>query len=311
MITTTLATGKNPRVAPVTAFANPFGKYKQEGKQPIRLPGIKNDENLQQFEASWQACLSKPERFEHHLYYYVIENKLMRNPSYSSADVEAFSVMLARYQDEKDFSKKASVFLSALINRGKDTDYVIHTSHFGCEMNYLGIYNTKNITINGDVGRNFGEYMKSGHVVIKGNAGAFTGLHLSGGTVVVEGNTMDRLGANMDGGELIVKGVAGMYIGSEMRDGRIIVEGNAGCFIGIRMHAGEIVIMGNAEEDAGWEMKGGKVIILSDAKGCLGWKMEGGEIHIEGKYAVIADSCRGRIYHKGKLIRGTEVDIHV
>ncbi|MGI0087302.1 MAG: hypothetical protein ACREBI_05020 [Nitrosotalea sp.] len=92
-------------------------------------------------------------------------------------------------------------------------------------------------------------------------------------------------------------------IGYRLEQGKIVLRGNAGDYVGEAMSGGEITVQGNAGYYTGYAMSGGHIIIQGNTGGHIGTYMSGGVIDIEGKIGSIAESCRGRIYHRGTLLR--------
>jgi hypothetical protein len=254
-------TVSNPLVLAVNKM---FGRYKPEQDYQVRDNDVKRNPNMEKMaklylETMGAGLLGCHTQFS--MGYY------LKDHSYSAKDIEQFSLFLASFQDGYRFSENAAYFLNALIITGKEKNYTIHTTHMYVPFDNLGYENTKNITIEGNVGKSVGRDMKDGIMVVNGDAG-------------------DEAGMNMDGGTLVVKGTAGYQAGYDMRGGTIVLEGSAG-------------------DRVGWQMKGGKIIVKTHrGAGLFGYQMTGGEIHIEGEIGSSLSSSikHGKIYHKGKLI---------
>jgi hypothetical protein len=105
--------------------------------------------------------------------------------NYGSEDVEKFSLLCCELPGFDPV--KISIFLTSLINRGKDTDFVLHTAHLPAPLPYLLRHNTKNVIVHGDVGEFACSGMKEGHVVISGDCGSRLGQYMEGGRIDVEG----------------------------------------------------------------------------------------------------------------------------
>jgi len=236
-MTEAVATERKIRVPPVVAFGGKFGRYKPEQEKEVRKVQITEDEVLKQLKDAWRRY--GPGFFG---YSYETALKAVREISYSAADVENFCIALAEFQDEKHFSERAGYFLSALINNGKDSDYVIHTRYLGKELSQLGYKNTKNIVVNG-------------------NAGDWAGLQMGGGSITVNGNANARLGEGMRGGTIIVNGNVGPHAGSSMEGGSITVNGNAGYYVGYHMIGGTIILNGGVNSAVGIDIPGGKIYL--------------------------------------------------
>jgi len=174
-------------------------------------------------------------------------------------------LLLGEHENKKYFESFTGCYLSALINGSKDKDFNIITNYLTKTIDYIGYKNTKNIDVNGSVGR-------------------WVGFRMEGGKITINGNT-------------------GWYVGDRMKDGKITVNGNAGVWVGFFMENGKITINGNAGDRVGYEMKDGKITIKGNAGDWIGWYMEGGKIHLNGDYESLSNYINGgNIYHKGKLI---------
>lgn len=210
--------------------------------------------------------------------------------TYSPADVTDFSFALAKYEQEDMFLDFSGVFLSALVEKGREDAgerYIVYTKDLPFPIWHLGYMNRKSIVIMGDVGWYLGIHMKGGDIVVQGNALHTVGYGMSGGRITVEGNAVNSVGMCMRGGKIIVMGNSGESVGKDMAAGKIIVKGDTGGCAGERMENGEIVIYGNAGNSVGDGMIGGK-------------------IHLHGGYGCISEDyygiTHGIIYHKGKRI---------
>ncbi|MDD5171805.1 MAG: hypothetical protein PHF60_02100 [Candidatus ainarchaeum sp.] len=153
-----------------SALANGFRGYKPEGELVVRKVEVVEDETLRQLKKAFSEYLTLDSP-KHHTTNYFYENAVSRIKKlrYSADDVERFSLALGEFQNEKEFPKKAGIFLSVLINMGKDYSYVIHTAHLSERPKYIGYMNTKAITVKGDVGWDFALYMKGGEIHLEGS----------------------------------------------------------------------------------------------------------------------------------------------
>ncbi len=234
-----------------------------EIEHDVRIAKVEINPQLEELCAVWRRIKVADAVYIAH--YYSMIRDAAGGLRYSAKDVETFSIALSAYQRDGWFPYKAGLFLSALINISKEDEFVIHTTHLAEPVHYLGIYNTKRISVHGDAGMYAGNLMKSG-------------------TMIVDGNTDFRLGCDMKGGCIILKGDTGNEVGSRMADGSIVVEGNAHDFVGAYMDGGEITIGGNTRG--------------------LGHHMRGGRISINGNFEFISTGqmISGKIFHKGELI---------
>jgi len=206
------------------ALGSKFGKYKPEEEKDVRKVEVKEDEVLKKLKDAWR-------RYKHVtvLAGTTNEEKILRavvGIAYSARDVERFSLALVEFQDELLFPDKASTFLNTIIKNCKDSNYVIHTGHLKTPIGDIGMLNTKNITVNGNVGHNVGCFMKGGTITINGDATDSLGAEMSGGAITVNGNTGDCVGSHMRGGTIIVNGNAGKLIGEGMLGGEIQLNGD-------------------------------------------------------------------------------------
>jgi len=216
------------RVPPTVAFGSKFGKYTPEEEKDVRKVDVKEDEVLRQLKAAWRNYKRNKIHYEQKIYFqtYGYEDALraVKGISYSAADVERFSLALVEFQDEEDFSEKAGFFLSALINNGKDTDYVIHTRHLTKEIDCLGFENTKNITVEGDVGCRIGYFMGGGAITVNGDTTNWTGSCMRGGMILVSGDACNWVGDEMKGGKIYIKGDY-LNLGRDIEGGKIYHKG--------------------------------------------------------------------------------------
>jgi len=277
------------------AVSKRFGRFKDEDEKAVRTPAIVRDETLEQLTDAWKRFGAKYKEINWSWLeegpikkYYGIALSLISDIHYSTQDVEKFSIALAEFQDTDFFAFKAGLFLSALINNCPESEFVIHTSHLYGIVSFLGFYNKKNISVDGDIGDNLAKYMSGGKITVQGNAGNNAGIQMNGGEIVINGNSDLNPGCRMKGGKITVKGNAEGYAGIDMKNGEIVVEGDCCCCVGDGMKGGKITFKGNA----GWR---------------VGEEMAGGEIRLEGEYKSLGrDQKGGKIYHEGKLIFSKE-----
>ena len=260
-----------PDSATRMAVSKRFGMYKKEEKVGVRKAEIKEDQTLGKFSKIWRKVFQQDKGMDQDIgRLHSALSRLLKRIEYSHKDVEKFSLMLADFPLEEDMPGEAGLFLSALINNGKDSDYVVHAEPFG-QIDILGFRNRKSITL-------------------KGNGGVWIGTEMKGGKLIVEGDVDDEIGGGMRGGKILVKGNSGSA-GDHMKGGEIMIEGNAGA-VGNFMEGGRIIVKGNATLQVGDFMEGGEIVI------------EGEISSIEDEiFGSIEDNVNhGKIYHKGKLI---------
>jgi hypothetical protein len=250
------------------AGSKKFGRYKGEPDKAVR--GLLTEESpsvkmlLDAFKSlDLKGCGSHFDKDRR-------AKEVARLLAYSSEDVTKFGLRLVEFQDDEEMMGRAGIFLSALINSGRESDYVLHLSIMEALIPDLCFKNTKNVKVYGDVGREFGTWMTRGTLEVHGNAG--------------------------------------FGLGRTTRGGRIAVFGSAEGGVGTCLYGGTIEIHGDAGYDIGTSMRGGKIIVHGNVSHKIGAKMEGGEIHIEGEIlhwpnpSHMPEMKKGKIYHKGKLI---------
>jgi hypothetical protein len=212
-----------------TAASKRFSRYKSEPKKATREADVKTDE----ISKLMVLFLSSkyPNNGTGELYKKAL--KLLGDVRCSAEEVRELSEKLEIFQYSDDFSLKAGIFLSVLINNGEDEDYVINTKNLKGHLDCLGYFNNKNITVDGDVGDSVGDFMINGSITVKGNAGDSVGFCMRGGNIIIQGNAGDKLGPCMKGGRITVKCNAGDLIGDMVKRGEIYLEGDYGSISGI------------------------------------------------------------------------------
>jgi hypothetical protein len=231
----------------------------------------------------------------------------IKDLDYRPEDVESFSIALAGFQGEKEFSRKSGLYLSALMNNCKEDGFVIHTTHLSEPISNLGFRNRRNIVVEGDLGTFVGSEMENGTITVHGS-GMHVGQDMSGGRIIIEGDC-HKAGSNMQGGEIIIHGSirespksSGEYcgIGFETHGGKITVVGD--CKNCQNVGGGDITIGGDVEA-VGMRNNGAIIRIGGSVTKELGRWMWDGEIHVEGDIPkVITEFGGGKIFHKGKLV---------
>ncbi|MDO8554629.1 MAG: hypothetical protein Q7S22_07515 [Candidatus Micrarchaeota archaeon] len=204
-----------------------------EAPAPSKLKTLKNSrsskETLKQIVDAWEVFVAKKYEFTPNS---SDAELAIVGLTYSAKDVERFSLELRKFQRVKRGyltvnTSQIGIFLSALINHGTDSDYVIHVQGlYG--PTHLCMFNTKNVTVNGDVGLFFGWAMKSGNVTVNGNASWCLAQSLKGGSILVTGNAGKEAAEYMKGGTLIVRGNLDPHndMGSYSSGGIVLVEGS-------------------------------------------------------------------------------------
>jgi len=131
---------------------------------------------------------------------------LSKKINYSSKDVEIFSPMLLAYEQKPSFERISGLFLSYLVNFGKDSDYVLNLWDISTPIEFLCFVNKKNLVINGNVGDYLGTWMKQGKIILNGNAGSYVGNGKEGGDITVNGDVGMAPAQEQTGGIVRVNG---------------------------------------------------------------------------------------------------------
>jgi len=289
---------------PKLEVAKHFGAYGPETERDVRKIDVHPDEVLEQLKKAWQEGAPKCAASEK--WKYDEFTSIVKSLNYSAKDVENFTIVLSEFQEWEFFPGNAGLFLSALINNGSDSDYILPIAHLP-RLNLLAFKNCKNITVLGDIGPDFAAMMTAGKITIKGDAGDCLGSCMKGGEMTVEGNAGDNVGDDMTDGTILVKGNAEHFTGGGMTGGKITIEGNAGEALGSTMKGGSILVKGNVRSVYG--IMGGRIVIEGNTccEGLSMPEMYGGELHINGEIIFGLRDLEGwvkegKIYHKGKLI---------
>jgi hypothetical protein len=210
-------------VAPALAMAGKFGRYKPEEERAVRRVEVRLNPALQKIIKVWElpTYIGIPD-----LYYNGMLDLLKtKKAAYTAKDVEAFSIALAKFQDERRFSYKAGLFLSALADHCREDAFVIHTTHLTRPVHEICYMNRKNIIVDGNVGMECGRQMMGGSITVNGDAGNYVGEDMADGLIIVNGDAGNYVGARMERSIINVEGKAGGAVGLEMRSGAIFLEG--------------------------------------------------------------------------------------
>ena len=203
-----------------TSVADVFRELEPEEPQDIRELDVDRSPGLEAIvgffgkfiEFDSEELLQVEDNFAEHI-----------NHPYTAKDIEHFSILLAGYQDHKNFPNNAGLYLSFLINNCPEESFKIYTRHIRRELQNVCQCNKKHVIVIGHVA---GQLMESGSLYVTENAG-------------------HTLGLNISGGEIYVKGNAGDFVGTQMKAGKITIEGNAGIKVGFSTEGGEIHINGD------------------------------------------------------------------
>ena len=205
-----------------------FGRFRPETEQLVRSPAISSDAELEALKSVW-ASISASAIYPDNSSYSPFSSsgvyrRLMEH-SFTSRLISRFSLALADFQQESEFTDKAGYFLSALVAGSRDWRFAIHTSHLSYVPDNIGFFNEKMVEVRGDAGHFVGSDMVCGAVTVDGDCGIHAGADMSGGTLIIKGDSFFALGINMSGGTITIEGDAGSSIGNCMSGGTINLEG--------------------------------------------------------------------------------------
>jgi formylmethanofuran dehydrogenase subunit C len=174
-------------------------------------------------------------------------------------------------------------FLSAIINKSKDSTFLLNLENLQSPIFHLGFRNEKDFVILGDVSGHMGEMQKSGKITLYGNSGHSTGWDMRGGEIHVFGNAGIACGRTMNGGKIIVEGNTHNEVGSAMKGGEILIMGNAGSDVGFQMADGNIEVKGKCGAGLGHLMMGGCIRVYGAIIGIDRETLRGGDIYQAGE----------------------------
>ena len=146
---------------------------------------------------------------------------------YDSKEIEMFSVIIPDMGSKRDQFPMIGYYLSSLINKSKDKEFIIYTKCFPIQPSNIGNQNNgKTIIIHGNVGSNTGGGMTCGKIIINGNSGPLLGAGMSGGEIIINGNATRMIGEYMRGGKIVINGNSTNHIGMLMSGGEIHLNGD-------------------------------------------------------------------------------------
>jgi hypothetical protein len=198
-----------------------FGRYKREDRKVVKEYADERCEVLDVFIKALRAVsigdIINEGNAEERYYGMVSNLSILKGLDYSALDVERLTIVLPELvnkildesscsEREFELANRVGLFMSALINNGKDDKYVLRLEYLPLKLHYLGYQNRKKALVKGDGGEN-------------------CGFDMEGGRLMIEGNVYDGVGSWMKGGVIIVNGDAGMFVGREMLDGEIHLNG--------------------------------------------------------------------------------------
>ena len=134
-----------------------------------RRAEVRKDPRLDRICGEYQDFLvSEEDTFES----YPRLNRFFKQNPVSSKEIENFSKLLPGYEFQEDtYFWDTGVFISAMINSSPDLVFKIYTNKLSTEIQNIGIYNKKDLTIIGYGGRDLGQEMRTGRITVYGDAG--------------------------------------------------------------------------------------------------------------------------------------------
>jgi hypothetical protein len=210
------------RKSAILAASGRFGKFRPETGHDVRRNTVEGNPAIEAMKVARSGFGDFMYQAPEDNYAGMLER--IRNLDYSAKDIEAFCIVLPVFEHEGAFSSNAGVFLSALINNCRDSEFMIHTGQLVKPINYIGYRNTKNIIIDGNAGRELGFEMEGGTITVNGNAAHHVGFGMRGGIITVNGNADSWIGEEMKGGEIRIVGDCS-ELSSCILGGRILHKG--------------------------------------------------------------------------------------
>jgi hypothetical protein len=212
------------------------------------------------FKQTYNSTYHGDEFYYHKAFNYAKILQKLRLLDYTAADLAYFTQnLLQKHEHHPKFSGAAGHVLSGLINACKSPDIVIFTETLTVKIDNLGVCNEKNLTVYGDVGKQFCAAMKKGNAVHYGDSGNRLALRMAGGTLVTYGSTGTDAALNLQGGDVVVNGRAGYQAGEQLEGGSLTINGDADGFVGQWMQKGIININGKTGHFILENAKGGDI----------------------------------------------------
>ncbi len=220
---------------------SPFSKLGPANESEVRV--AKTESNITLSKAIELWCEIKI-RGKHHTNNYRRIAKIVDGFKCDQKQLDLIIITLTQFQNEPDFSLKAGLFISALINEGKGREYSINVTAYDKPLDCLAYRNKKKVVIEGNVGDRLAWGILRGKVTLNGSCREGVAQMARGGRVFVNGNADDVAGIEMNGGFLAIRGNAGDRLGEFNKGGRTRVLGNCGAKVGDNMERGVISVSG-------------------------------------------------------------------
>ncbi len=149
-------------------------------------------------------------------------------PEYSQNTLTHFCIDILPFE-KNEFFNETGIFLSAFIKlaceKTGEKEYFLDISLFTTLLDFIGMENRADLTLDGNVGNYLGKNMQEGKIVVKGNTEECAGEHVYDGEIIIHGNAKSNLGHTLCGGTIRVKGDAGIDVGLDMCAGEIYLDG--------------------------------------------------------------------------------------
>jgi len=165
-------------------YGDLFDSLEREKEQEIRKIKVYKDKDLESLCKNYEKWLEFPDRLAYNVNNLYLRAKKLKQ-KLTSSQITNFSILLQKYQDHKYFSR-SGIFISYLINESEEEKFSIITTGLEKLLNHIGLYNKKNIVINGDVGYGVGSRIKSGEIHVDGDIEELSN-HISGGNIYHKG----------------------------------------------------------------------------------------------------------------------------
>ena len=148
-----------------TGASKRFNIFSPECERVVRT--IKLTESLTEIKQAWLTFRFSPSVSVNFDYCQIRD--ALKHLKYSAEDVKFFSISMIEFQDDPDFRYKGGLFLSALINNGVDSEYVVITKHLDEPLDCLCYGNSKTVRLEGNAGTRIGGLMEEGTIHIDGS----------------------------------------------------------------------------------------------------------------------------------------------
>jgi len=222
-----------------------FGGYKPETPKIVRVAKVKEKKSLETITEAFGEYISTVRDigcYEDTYLQQKIAFLLLKNRRFSVKDLDVFLHIYEQEMAEREgwTRDKVAAFISGMINASKARNFKLG----GIVLDFkdsLGVGNTKNVEIQGDVGVAAFSKMKSGVVLINGNAGNGLGWCMRGGKITVRGDLKVprahyysvNTARDMVGGEIHLEGdiisprgpTTARYLFESVKHGRIYHKG--------------------------------------------------------------------------------------